>query len=88
MKKRQEQIDKEYRTSDIHEASALSLFQKPIRLDKEGDRLVFVFSGDADELAVKYWSGELKASVRKYVDSLRSTKDWLFSKKREIENNR
>ncbi len=84
MKKRQEQIDKEYRTADLHEASALSLFQKPIRLDKEGDRLIFIFSGDTDKLAVQYWSGDLKVSIRKYVDSLRSTKDWLFSRKREM----
>ena len=86
MKKRQEQIDKEYRTADLSEAAALSLFKKLIRLDKQGDKLIFVFPGDIDKLVVKYWSGDLKASIREYVDSLRSTKDRLFAKKREMEN--
>lgn len=87
--KRRDVADMEYRTADLHEAVAISLFQKPIRLELQGDRFIFVFErGKADQIASKYWTGELTGNIRQYVDCLHSTKDWLFSKKREIENNR
>jgi hypothetical protein len=87
--KRRDVADLEYRTADLHEAVAISIFQKPIRLEQKGDRFIFIFeSGKAEQIASKYWTGELAGSLRQYVDCLRSTKDWLFSKKREIENNR
>ena len=76
----------EYRTADLHEAVAIALFQQPIRLEYQGDRFFFVFEkGKADQVAQKYWTGELSGSIRQYVDTLRSMKDWLFSKKREVE---
>lgn len=73
-----------YKTKDLHEAAAL--YGAGLRLagvEGEEKQRWFVFEGaaEAESLANSYWAGELKMSVRVYVDALRTLKDRLFARK-------
>ncbi|HCJ67504.1 MAG TPA: hypothetical protein DHV62_09370 [Elusimicrobia bacterium] len=86
MKKKELLIEDVYSTRDLFESSAIALFQKPIKLELAGDYFLFVFEKEpAEKIANQYWTGELEGNIRAYANSIKAMKDWLFSKKREIE---
>jgi len=87
MKKKELTIEDVYSTRDLFEASAIALFQKPIKLELARDYFLFVFGKEpAEKIANQYWTGELTGNIRAYANSIKAMKDWLFAKKREIEN--
>lgn len=76
-----------YLTADLHEAAAISIFQKPVKLETSGNRFLFAYPQDSGEkLANEYRTGKLKASLQDYANSIRALKDWLFSEKRKVIN--
>ena len=85
MKKKELEIEGVYSSRDLFESSAIALYQKPIRLENQGDYFLFVFNKEAEKVANKYWTGELTGNIRAYANSIKALKDWLFAKKREIE---
>ena len=79
----------EFRTRELHEASALALFTKPIRLEYDAidSKIIFIFPEEAKENSNKYWNNELKVDAREYANSFKEMKIRLFAfKKREEEN--
>jgi hypothetical protein len=83
MKKDEIKLSAGYSTQDLHEAAAIAVFVKPLRLEKTPSHFLFVFPKDqAEGISAKYWTGDLSCSLRAYVLSLQSMKDWLFSIKR------
>lgn len=85
MAKKQSVTPKPYLTADLHEAAAISIFQKPISIENSGPRFLFSFPQDPGErLAREYRTGALKGGLQDYANSIRSLKDWLFSEKRKL----
>ena len=85
MEKREIEMDNIYSTQDLLEASAIAIFQKPIRLDKNGNHFLFVFNEEAKTIANQYWADTLTGNIRAYANSIKSMKDWLWSGKRKID---
>jgi len=86
MKKKEFEMNDVYSTRDLFEASAIALQQKPIKLELEGNYFLFVFSKEkAEKIANQYWTGALMGNIRDYAKSISAMKDWIFSKKRELE---
>lgn len=71
-----------YTTSDLYEASALALHTRPVGLEPEGNRFVFVFQPEARSLAHQYWTGSLHGDLRAYAERIKAAKDWVFSMRR------
>jgi hypothetical protein len=84
--KKENSIEDVYKTRDLFEVAAISLQQKPIRLEPKDNYLVFVFKKiPAEEIANAYWNGTLAGNIREYVSSIKATKDYLFSRKRMMD---
>ena len=79
----------EFRTRELHEASALALFTKPIRLeyDERLKEIIFIFPSEAKENSNKYWNNELKVDAREYANSFKEMKIRLFAYKNNKEEN-
>jgi hypothetical protein len=74
----------EYLVKDLGEASALlAKSAKLLRLQKENAFFWFVFSNKqlCEEIAEKYWFGELLINAKSYYESMRTLKDRLFMNK-------
>ena len=79
----------EFRTRELHEASALALFNKPIRLEydeREGE-IVFIFPAEVKENSNKYWNNDLKVDAREFANSFKEMKIRLFAFKKQQEEN-
>lgn len=76
------QTNNQFMTRDIHEAAAIfSAGVRFIGLQQGQGFYYFVFEADkANEVSSKYWSGELKADLKKYSDALRTLKDRLYAR--------
>jgi len=78
-----------YCTKDLQEASAIhSHHQKLLRLEKEGNHLIFVFQDrkTCEKLANAFLNRELTVDAKTMSESLRTLKDKIFQQKEK--NNR
>ena len=82
-------MSEEFKTRELHEASALALFHKPLRLeyDHVEDEIVFIFPEAAKENSNKYWNNNLKVDAREYANSFKEMKIRLFAFKKSQEEN-
>ena len=84
--KKTEKVKKEvlpdYKTCDLNEASAITMHVKVKGVEGEGQRMFFIFPGEAKEYAGKYWSGEMNGNIREYASAIKAMKDMLFHYKR------
>ena len=78
-----------YCTKDLPEASAIySHHQKLLRLEREGNHLIFVFQDrkTCEKLANAFLNRGLVVDAKGYAESLRTLKDKIFQQKEK--NNR
>ena len=74
----------EYKTKDLHEASFLYAKGKKLLRLEGGDReFWFVFEDleSCEILSNSYWSREATIVAKELIDSIRTLKDMIFSKK-------
>lgn len=75
-----------YKTKDIFEASFI--YSQDITLSSlEPDQhyfwFVFTPRNEAESLSTSYWSGKATGNIKKFVDSLKTLKDLVFSRKED-----
>lgn len=76
---------KTYKTKDIFEASFI-YSKKPsfLGLELGGQYYWFVFANpqECERLSADYWSGKAEGNIKDFVDSNKTLKDLVFSRKR------
>jgi hypothetical protein len=75
---------KEYKTKDIFEAAWIySQNIELLNLEKDGAYSWFVFANEnsCKKLSVDYWSQKAVGNIKYFVNSLKTLKDLIFSKK-------
>jgi len=78
-----------YMTKDLPEAAALlSLRQRLLNLNREGNYFIFIFQnrGTCEKLAGAFLNKELTVDAKTYAECLRTLKDKIFRQKEK--NNR
>lgn len=76
--------DNIYRTKDIFEASWIySQNVKLLNLEPDGKYSWFVFQDETlcKKLASDYWSQKAIGNIKQFVNSLKTLKDFVFSRK-------
>ncbi|HUV47038.1 MAG TPA: hypothetical protein VMW29_02790 [Candidatus Bathyarchaeia archaeon] len=74
----------EYKTKDIFEASWLYSQDMPLlRLDPDSRYFWFVFSNlsKCKLMSNAYWTNAAEGKIKRFVDSLKTLKDLVFSRK-------
>ena len=74
--------DKNYQTSDLCLASAISLFQPIEKIDKTNPkRVIFIFqkTNEVESIIEDYWNKELKVEPQSYFQQLKIIKSRIYS---------
>ena len=77
----------EYKTKDIFEASWIYSQGIPlIRLEPDKRYFWFIFDNltDCERLSTQYWTNSAQGNIKRFVDSLKTLKDLVFSKRTEV----
>jgi hypothetical protein len=83
-------MPEEFRTRELHEASGIAIFVKPLRLeyfDEKQREIAFVFPVEAKEYSDKYWNNNLMVDARGFANSFKEMKIRLFAFKDQQEEN-
>ncbi|KKP38930.1 MAG: hypothetical protein UR29_C0010G0033 [Candidatus Woesebacteria bacterium GW2011_GWC2_33_12] len=75
-----------FKTKDIFEASFIysqDVDLANLELDSNYYWFVFMQKENAEKLSSLYWSGKAEGNIKKFVDSLKTLKDLVFSRKRD-----
>ena len=77
----------EYRTRELHEATAISLFVKITRLEYDPKRkeILFIFPQEAVEYSGKYWDSNLQVDAKAFTTAFKEMKIRLFAFKKQKE---
>ncbi len=78
--------DNNYRSKDIFEASWIYSQNIPfLGLEPDGKYFWFVFENKniVEPLASQYWSQKATGNIKYFVNSLKTLKDFVFSKKQD-----
>lgn len=79
-------MDKQYKTKDIFEAAWIYSQNTPLLwLEPDGRYFWFVFENKdiVEPLASQYWSQKAIGNIKQFVNSLKTLKDFVFSKKQD-----